>query len=272
MRLLHNFDLTSRWTSLHIVSLIGKTKTFHHKLLCWFDCTGLQRQRLHLRYGPLRARLWGSPVDVPSSWRCLPPGARWSPGSWRLHGPCGPPCPSSDAAGTRSAGKHKRSMRLQRTRNFVLWMWLLCTHGAFERVDLAGVGLDLVSVLHGLWLGLAKGIVVLVHSLVQVRHLQQKHKQTQIDNKDQQLVMKPKNMDCLLYIITMLYLSCPFHTSYSHIRSQPHFVLDCSGFVSFSPNFAPHRFLLLFALSQCSLRYCSQTTFSSHLREWISPT
>ena len=46
------------------------------------------------------------------------------------------------------------------------------THGALERVDLAGVGLDLVSVLHALLLGLAQGVVVLVHGLVQVGHLQ----------------------------------------------------------------------------------------------------
>ena len=46
------------------------------------------------------------------------------------------------------------------------------TYGAFERVDLAGVGLDLVSELHGLLPGLLQGLVVLTHRLVQVRHLE----------------------------------------------------------------------------------------------------
>lgn len=46
------------------------------------------------------------------------------------------------------------------------------THSALERVDLAGVGLDLVSELHGLLPGLLQGLVVLTHRLVQVRHLE----------------------------------------------------------------------------------------------------
>lgn len=44
-------------------------------------------------------------------------------------------------------------------------------HRALERVDLAGVGLDLVAVLHALLLGLAQGVAVLVDGLVQVGHL-----------------------------------------------------------------------------------------------------
>lgn len=44
-------------------------------------------------------------------------------------------------------------------------------HSALERVDLTGVGLDLVSVLHGLLFGLTQCIIVLSHSLVQIRHL-----------------------------------------------------------------------------------------------------
>ena len=45
------------------------------------------------------------------------------------------------------------------------------TYSALERVDLAGVGLDLVPVLHALLLGLTQCIIVLVHSLVQIGHL-----------------------------------------------------------------------------------------------------
>ena len=45
------------------------------------------------------------------------------------------------------------------------------TYVAFEGVDLAGVGLDLVSELHGLLTGLFQGLVVLTHCLVQVGHL-----------------------------------------------------------------------------------------------------
>lgn len=45
------------------------------------------------------------------------------------------------------------------------------TYGAFERVDLTGVSLDLVSELHCLLPGLLQGLVVLTHCLVQVRHL-----------------------------------------------------------------------------------------------------
>lgn len=50
------------------------------------------------------------------------------------------------------------------------------THSALERVDLAGVGLDLVPVLHALLLGLTQCIVVLVHSLVQIGHLRREGK------------------------------------------------------------------------------------------------
>lgn len=46
------------------------------------------------------------------------------------------------------------------------------TYVAFERVDLAGVGLDLVSELHGLLPGLLQRLVVLTHCLVQVGHLE----------------------------------------------------------------------------------------------------
>lgn len=42
------------------------------------------------------------------------------------------------------------------------------TYGAFKRVDLAGVGLDLVSELHGLLSGLLQCIIVLSYNLVQV--------------------------------------------------------------------------------------------------------
>ena len=45
------------------------------------------------------------------------------------------------------------------------------THGALEGVDLTGVGLDLVAVLHHLLLGLAQSVIVLVGCLGQVRHL-----------------------------------------------------------------------------------------------------
>lgn len=45
------------------------------------------------------------------------------------------------------------------------------THSSLEGVDLTGVGLDLVPVLHALLLGLTQCIIVLIHSLVQVRHL-----------------------------------------------------------------------------------------------------
>ena len=45
------------------------------------------------------------------------------------------------------------------------------THSALEGIDLAGVGLDLVSVLHHLLLGLAQRVIVLVGCLGQVRHL-----------------------------------------------------------------------------------------------------
>lgn len=41
-------------------------------------------------------------------------------------------------------------------------------YGALQGVDLAGVGLDLVTELHSLLLGLSQCIVVLVHSLVQI--------------------------------------------------------------------------------------------------------
>lgn len=51
-----------------------------------------------------------------------------------------------------------------------LWEWG-GTHGALEGIDLAGVGLDLVSVLHHLLLGLAQRIVVLIGCLGQVRNL-----------------------------------------------------------------------------------------------------
>lgn len=49
---------------------------------------------------------------------------------------------------------------------------MFLTYGAFEGVDLAGVGLDLMSEIHGLLPGLLQGLVVLTHRLVQVRHLQ----------------------------------------------------------------------------------------------------
>lgn len=42
------------------------------------------------------------------------------------------------------------------------------THGALEGINLAGVGLNLVSVLHHLLLGLAQRIVVLIGRLGQV--------------------------------------------------------------------------------------------------------
>lgn len=45
------------------------------------------------------------------------------------------------------------------------------THSALEGIDLTGVGLDLVSVLHHLLLGLAQCVIVLVCCLGQVRHL-----------------------------------------------------------------------------------------------------
>lgn len=45
------------------------------------------------------------------------------------------------------------------------------THSALQWVNLASVGLDLVSEFHGLLLGLTQCIIVLVHGLVQIRHL-----------------------------------------------------------------------------------------------------
>lgn len=45
------------------------------------------------------------------------------------------------------------------------------TYGALEGVDLTGVGLDLVSELHGLLSGLFQSLVVFTDCLVQVRHL-----------------------------------------------------------------------------------------------------
>ena len=48
------------------------------------------------------------------------------------------------------------------------------THGALEGVDLAGVGLDLVAVLHHLLLGLAQRVIVLIGCLGQVGHLRAK--------------------------------------------------------------------------------------------------
>ena len=50
------------------------------------------------------------------------------------------------------------------------------TYGSLQRVDLAGVGLDLVAVLHGLLLGHSQGIVVLVDGLVQVSDLKRKQR------------------------------------------------------------------------------------------------
>lgn len=51
------------------------------------------------------------------------------------------------------------------------WARWAGTHGALEGIDFAGVGLDLVSVLHHLLLGLAQRIVILVGCLGQVGHL-----------------------------------------------------------------------------------------------------
>lgn len=51
------------------------------------------------------------------------------------------------------------------------WDAAVNTHSALEWVDLTGVGLDLVPVLHALLLGLTQWIVVLIHSLVQIGHL-----------------------------------------------------------------------------------------------------
>lgn len=51
------------------------------------------------------------------------------------------------------------------------WVRWAGTHSALEGIDLAGVGLDLVSVLHHLLLGLAQCVIILVGGLGQVRHL-----------------------------------------------------------------------------------------------------
>lgn len=51
------------------------------------------------------------------------------------------------------------------------WARWAGTHSALERIDLAGVGLDLVSILHHLLLGLAQCVIVLVGCLGQVGHL-----------------------------------------------------------------------------------------------------
>lgn len=67
--------------------------------------------------------------------------------------------PSSQTEGVRYS---------QERLNWVKWAG---THSALEGIDLAGVGLDLVSVLHHLLLGLAQCIIILVGGLGQVRHL-----------------------------------------------------------------------------------------------------
>lgn len=48
---------------------------------------------------------------------------------------------------------------------------ILRTYGSLERVDLASVGLDLVTELHGLQLGLSESIIILAYCLVQICHL-----------------------------------------------------------------------------------------------------
>lgn len=45
------------------------------------------------------------------------------------------------------------------------------TYGAFEGVNLTGVGLDLMPELHRLLSGLFQCLVVFIYCLVQVRHL-----------------------------------------------------------------------------------------------------
>lgn len=60
---------------------------------------------------------------------------------------------------TREERQKNRAIHIRQNRQ---------THSALEGIDLTGVGLDLVSELHALQLGLFESLVVLAHCLVKV--------------------------------------------------------------------------------------------------------
>lgn len=68
-----------------------------------------------------------------------------------------------------SVGQMK--LNSERTEWTLKLMRVCVTYGAFKRVDLTSVGLDLVSELHRLLSCLLQGLIVLTHCLVQVGHL-----------------------------------------------------------------------------------------------------